>query len=436
MTSWPDERYEQASQTVALACLELLTGEHRWIHRRIETIDLLARELVRRRVTVEFTLPDALLGELRIGADGPWCVPIALLAKQPLRNFDLREHDEARPILGREHNGPIAAALVTAAARLATTADVIEHEVGSLLDVIAGADRPEARAALERLRRRGAQSPQIATILDDDTSGWFLATFAESYMLVALLPEPGGRRILKYSYDEHVQFVHGRDRRARRLAQRFGWSPLVIDIAVPTAAHAASYHAEVVVPEELRLDAFILDARTERLLSTGIERSVDRASLHAPGVGLGAEPVLVAAISAERSDVPTLAFATSAVTAALLLAGAAIGDLDSPTAGSSVALLLAGSVLFTTAVARSGEHRLVRGIFSGPRWLLSIVALSALAGAAGVALGAEPGLRDAIWYAGGGASALACLSLAVALRHAVSLTRRQAGTGADEDPPR
>ena len=160
---------------------------------------------------------------------------------------------------------------------------------------------------------------------------------------------------------------------------------------------------------------------------------VDRASLHAPRVALDAEPLLVAAISPERADLPTLAFATSAVTTLLLLLGAALGDLGSPTAGSSVALLLAGSVLFATTVARSGEHRLVRGIFAGPRWLLSIVALAALAAAASVAFGADDGVRDVIWYAAGGLSLLACLSLAVGFFRAASLTRRQTRSGPDED---
>jgi hypothetical protein len=429
--SWPDERYAQASESVALACLELLTEEDRWIHRRVETIDLLAQELVRRQVTVDFTLPEPLLDELRMGPDGPWCVPIAILEKQPLRNFDLREHDEWRSILGASSGGPIAAGLVTAAARLATAPQRLEPEVASLLALIARNDLDDARTAMARLRDRADESPQIATILADETSGYFLATFAESYMLIALLGDPSGRRILKYAYDEHLQ-SGGRASRGRRLARRLGWAPLVIDVAVSTAAHAASYHAEVVVPEELRLDAWIVDARTEELLSTDIERAVDRASLHAPRVTLDAEPLLVTALSAERADLPTLAFATSAVTALLLLFGAAFGNLGSPTAGSSVALLLAGSVLFATAVARSGEHRLVRGIFAGPRWLLSIVAVAALTAAASVAFGAGDGLRDVVWYCAGGMSLLACLSLAVGFFRAVSLTGRHR-FGADED---
>ena len=433
--TWPDERYDQAAPSVALACLQLLTDEDRWIHRRVETIDLLTQELVRRQVTVDFTLPGALLDDLRIGDDGPWCVPIAILEKRPLRNFDLREDDEWRAILGARSGEPIAAGMVTAAARLASAPTPVDREIAELLERVARSDPAAARSAMAELRGHADHAPQVARILDDDTSAYFLTTFAESYVLIALLAHPAGRRILKYAYDEHVQFVHGRQRRARRIARRLGWSALVIDVAVPSAAHAASYHAEVVVPEELRLDAFIVDAQTGDLLSTDIERNVDRGSLHAPRVALDCEPLLVVAISPERADLPTLAFATSAVTALLLLIGAAVGDLGSPTAGSSVALLLAGSVLFTTAVARSGEHRLVRALFAGPRWLLSIVAVAALAAAATVAFGARDGLRDVVWLTAGGLSAMACLSLAVAFFRAAPLTRRQGADDAHDTRP-
>ncbi len=430
--TWPDELYADAAWPVALACLQLLSEEARWIHRRVETVDLLAQELVRRQVTVEFTLPEPLHDELRIGPDGPWCVPIALLEKQPLRHFDLLEDDEWRPILGREHNGPIASALVLAAARLAIDSETVDSEVRLQLHRIAQGDPPDARAALAVLRGRAHHEEEVRTILDHDTSGYFVETFAESYMLIALLPRPFGRRILKYSYDEHLRFIRGRPGRARRLAGRLGWSPLVIDIAVPTAAHTASYHAEVVVPEELRIDAVVRDGVTNKLLSSDIERGVDRASLHAPGVALDADPLLKVAVSAERSGVPTLAFVISAVTALLLLLGAAVGRLGSLTAGSSVAVLLAGSVLFAATVARGGEHRLVRGIFVGQRWLLSITAIAALGAAASVAFGASPGVRDTIWYAAGGAGALACLGLAIAFMQAKPLKRKQGEPGTDD----
>ena len=137
--TWPDEQYAQAAWPVALASLQLLSEESRWIHRRVETVDLLAQELVRRQVSVDFTLPEALLADLRIGAGGPWCVPIAILEKRPLRNFDLREHDEWRPILGASAGGPIAAGIITAAAQLACAPDPLDPEVA--------AAEPRGRAA-------------------------------------------------------------------------------------------------------------------------------------------------------------------------------------------------------------------------------------------------------------------------------------------------
>ena len=325
--TWPDELYADAAWPVALACLQLLSAEPRWIHRRVETVDLLTQELVRRQISVDFTLPEPLLDDLRIGPDGPWCAPIAILEKRPLRNFDLREHDEWRPILGASTGGPIAAGVVTAAAQLAIAPDALEPDVASLLEQIARSDLEEARAAMAAAapgapttcRRSRRSSPTRRAATSSRRS-------RESYMLIALLAdEPRGRRILKYAYEEHLRLGGGASR-PRRLARRLGWSPFVVDVAVPTAAHAASYHAEVIVPEELRLDAWIVDTRTGELLSTDIERAVDRASLHAPRVALDAEPLLVAAIVPERADLPTLAFATSAVTSLLLLIGAVFGD--------------------------------------------------------------------------------------------------------------
>ena len=187
----------------------------------------------------------------------------------------------------------------------------LDSIVRQLLEQVADSDLVEARTALAELRRHASEHPQVAAVLDDETSGYFLATFAESYLLIA--------------------------------------------------------------------------------------------------------------------------FATSAVTATLLLLGAAFGDFESPTAGSAVALQLAGGVSFATAVARSGEHRLVRGIFAGPRWLLSIVAVAALAAAASVAFGAEDALRDVVWFSAGGLSLLSCLGLGVGVCRAQSLTHRRQRPAADED---
>jgi hypothetical protein len=429
MTRWPDEAYEAAAFDVGLAALELLTHEHRWVHRRVETVDLLRRELARRQVTVEFTLPPDLRDDLRIGADGPWCVPIAVLQKSPLRHFDLREEGKPVPVLGRDRNGPVAAALLAGSAALALDADALPRAVEQRLQRIATGDPGPAVEALDELLADADEDAVTAAVLDDPTTGYFVATLAESYLLFALLAAPGGRRILKYAYDDPLAFSAGPATRPARLAQSLGWRPVLVDVPVPAALHGPSYHAEVVLPEELRLDAFIVDAQSGRLLSTGVEVAVDRASLHAPLVPADADPVLVTAISAERSGTPTVAASIALVTALVLTLGAAVGDLATATAGSSSAVVLAGSALFAGVVARGGEHRLVRDVFLGARLMLVVVALAALAAAASIAFGASGGVRDAIWLAGAAASWIASVALALAFLRAEPLRRRRLPSG-------
>lgn len=67
-------------------------------------------------------------------------MPIAILEKRPLRNFDLREHEEPRSILGASSGGPIAAGVVTAAAQLAVAPDRLDPGVNSLLALVARSD--------------------------------------------------------------------------------------------------------------------------------------------------------------------------------------------------------------------------------------------------------------------------------------------------------
>ena len=90
-----------------VACTSLIADPARWINRRVETIELLSREETRRRVSIDFTLTKEQLAALDIG-DGV-AVPIAVLTKEPRRNFDLRdEAGRAVPVLGRDQNGDLA----------------------------------------------------------------------------------------------------------------------------------------------------------------------------------------------------------------------------------------------------------------------------------------------------------------------------------------
>ena len=108
---------------------------------------MLAQEETRRRVSIDFTLSEEQRERLRTRHG--LTVPISVLSKRPLRNFDLRDEDHgARPILGRADNRALAlTALLSAVARRARRS---------------AAGRPRRLAdggpAADRLRRRGARA--------------------------------------------------------------------------------------------------------------------------------------------------------------------------------------------------------------------------------------------------------------------------------------
>ncbi len=69
---WPGEVLEERAGEIAVAFAALLTRQAAWRHRRVETITVLSHEQVRRRVSVDFTVPlehrdEVRLSEHRVG---------------------------------------------------------------------------------------------------------------------------------------------------------------------------------------------------------------------------------------------------------------------------------------------------------------------------------------------------------------------------------
>jgi hypothetical protein len=92
--------------------LSLVSRWPSWVHRRVESISLEDPETIRRRVSVDFTLFSDLPPLITTGDGDPlFFVPLTLLRKQPLVDFDLRDEEgRALPLLTREWNGSLAAA--------------------------------------------------------------------------------------------------------------------------------------------------------------------------------------------------------------------------------------------------------------------------------------------------------------------------------------
>ena len=400
-----------------VAARPLIADPKAWINRRVETVELLGREEVRRRVSIDFTLTAEEQEELEI-PDGV-AVPISALTKQPRRNFDLRdEAGDATPVLGREQNGLLAHAAVLEAALNALPSEPSDDAFARLSAELAAIVYGTPAAAYEALAAFAASAEEDelrGAVWRDADCRSLLRLLVDNYVLFAIVPAGGpARRILKYGYSE--DFPAPERRSVREALAGLAESALSPDrrlfaIEAPGAYRARSFHMEIVIPEELRFDiAALTDVNTGDDLG---ERAVDvgRAALYATG-GVGAEQRVVASalVAPERAGLKLRAAVTSMAVAALLWLGYA-SDLDSENPGAAVSLLLAGAALYTGLVSDAREPRIVRRVFGATRRWLALVTVSALAGSASLAMEIPSATPTGIWLI----AAIACTIGAIRL---------------------
>ncbi len=360
---------------------------------------MLSRESIRRSVSVDFTLPAALRPLLAFGyaADSQHVAPIATLEKDRLRRFDLVDEGNCSlPLVSRAQNEEIAHHALLAACQLAVDHEdlgPIEPELSDVLRRVAAGPADEATGALELLLEdaKGGE-PQRHAIVQDPRASNLLLDLTYNYVLLVVLNAPARRRVVKFSWDD---FIDQADERTG-LRSGLGWMPLTIETEVAAAIRTKSYHAEVEVPEDLRIvGSVILDRRNHSLLA--FDTDADRAALHAPDVPPAADPILLFGVRAERVGFPTVAWVVAAVIAALLSLGAFWGDLDPGKAGPPISVLLAASAVFSGLAASRGQHPLVQRLFIGPRLCLLVSALAALAAASTLAFGLGAPIIEGVW---------------------------------------
>ncbi|MEH3054978.1 MAG: hypothetical protein PGN13_13410, partial [Patulibacter minatonensis] len=378
-----------------------LLDETTWLERRVETVELLSSDLVRRRVSIDASFAAADLR--RMCVDGVHYVPIATLRKAPLRNFDLLAAGGASiPAITKSDHALIATAALVEQATLVLGAAGSSPSAPLLADlhVVASGTTDEAAERLGRLRMFAEHGEhESATLIADDDMYYLLQRLADTYLLIGIVADPPSRLVIKMRYVEPL-FANP------SLPQRLGLAPVLVVIDVPGAAGGASFHAEVVIPDEVRIQAaFLFDETTDEVLS--IDEHADRGSLYASGVSRDARPQLLLGIRAERAGFPTMSAALALLTTIVLALGAAFSKLDPAKSGPAITVLLAGSALFSGSIVRAGEHRLVRSIFVGPRVLLAVVALAALVAATSLALVVPHGVVRVIWPICAGSSFIA-----------------------------
>jgi hypothetical protein len=400
---WPGEVLEERAGEIAAGFASMLLRSAAWRHRRVETITVLSHEIVRRSVSVDFTVPLEHRDELRL-SETEWIVPLALVSKRPLVHFHLcREDRAAVPLLRLDESRLIAHELLYTMLDLDTEAAVVD-DVAPLIEWILAARPDEAGAvgeAVDELQAQLGPLPGFAVAAE-----WL----ASGFLLCAVLNDVTRRRVIKFAYDEP-------------LARPGRWAHFY---DAPGCTEAASYHAEVEVPDELRARTTrLVDNRTGAILATG-PRDADRPSVYYvadPGVRL--QPGLSVRYATERGRFLVPAMLVAWAIALGLALPWLFADLDTlaTSGGPAIAVLLSTSAVFSGLVLRSGEHPLVRLVLAPYRSCLVAATAAAIAGGGTLAFRASAGTLAWTWGLGALVAVLSASILTAEAARAPAATR-------------
>ena len=376
-----------------------LNRSARWIRRRVESVTFLDATSMQRRVSVDFSVPDETISP----GDPPPVVPLALLEKRPLVDFDLQdESGQSLSVLTRQENGFVA---WSAMARIAQfeAEDAFGPQkslpTGLLADlkIVAGGAPPDAMEALRRLG--GEEDRALRAVLRDSQFFMSLAlSLAGGFLLLTRVSEsPGTPRVVKFAYAQELEFPP--ETRLERFAARMGFSAAEYGFWIPAVGESESYHFEFQAPPGLEVSAAELVVLPQRPETDTIAEDVDDDAedftfeAH-PGRVVGPlAHVYVSEVAPEHVGIarvwvrPPLEGLLRAGLASTLLATVIFffflwDDRIKAVEGSGPAgLLLAVPSLLAAVLVRPGEHRMATNLFSGIRGVTATSGLMAYVGA-------------------------------------------------------
>jgi len=418
--AWFDETLSARADPLVEALLVLLANGRRWRHRRVETLTPITATFVRRRISLDFTVPDELRARLRVDEStdahgSQWLVPLGWLARRQLVNFDLRSgFDEPIPMLLGEQTARVTADLLTAAAVRGGLDPDDADAVSEARDVIEQAARETPVAdvgALEIRARELGLGEQFASLV---------AASSRGFLLLAVLTGATRRQVVKVQSDE----LH----RAARFT---------LSVELPGLNEAASSHVELDLPDVLRARSFSLwdvgtdDDSPHRRLGAGERRVMENPErprlLLAPVPG-ARRPYVRASLVVSGAEflVPALTLAILAVV--IVAVGLATGIASGSAAGqrsTAATILLAAFAALSGLVLRVEEHPLVRAMLSRPRLALGGTALGVIVAAVPISLGLDRTTVQVFWWVALALCAVSAVTLGRAIIDHTAVGRRE-----------
>jgi hypothetical protein len=354
-----------AGSVRAAYAVELASTFATWVHRRVETFEFPDADTVRRRMSVDFTLPAT--AEIEKGEQV--AVPLMILKREVLRNFDVMDEDGRRlTVLTTDEHREIAS---TGLRQLLGPSWEDQGRLEELLEALVGSPELAARKSAEEELEAGIEAGLEADVREVLLG--LVGVLADGFLLLVEVDyQPGARRLVKFSYDSPLEPDRGfwawAYRKLSRFASSVGWIGRAEGIDDIQVGWAESYHVEVAPPADTWPAESQLDVGTERLR--------DRQSRHylRPHIATGGrqpgETAQLGLLLHPRRDalVLPLLVASTAIAAILAAVPPHYSALDGQTLGALLLVPFALSAFYV----RPGEHSYVSRAMVGLRLISGV----------------------------------------------------------------
>jgi hypothetical protein len=363
----------------------LLCDGASWVIRRKEAVSLVDGGTVRRKTSIDFSVPV----EMQSAAAAPnfgdrVLVPLLCLEKAPatFTRFDFADEDRSSlPLPTRHENGIVSAYILQAAARRALDAP-LSKTLCQDLAAIAVLDPREAETHLDRVLGDGPVSPDEkqsrAPLRRDESFVWLATTLTYSSVVVVPVDRDTQQRrhIVKLSFDQRLD-----DRRSAPWLSRvpflaLGWEPLEIVTESPFVG-AESYHFEAEVTPSIEiLDALVVTSfRDEFVEINRVVARSPRVHVYVSNAADGQASVARIRYRVQRDTFLRGALVASGLITAVLAACVGFSDYIAQHSANLAGLLVAFPSAVVAYVLRGTGHDLATRLVWKARAVLFAVGL-------------------------------------------------------------
>lgn len=368
-------------EKVGFLNVALMLRWNQWVHRRVELLRFIDEDVAHRRVSVDFTFPWWYHEARGTPERDParLLVPLALLRKGTLVNFDLRdEGGNALPLLTTPQNGIVAEASLAMLAGFVLN-EIVPNEIRCDIRQLVSEPANEAQTTLARLFDRRDVAAASRSLLNDDQVFRSIANvLAKRFLALTMIDlRRQQRRVLHFSYDDSLWNESSRNT-ARGVTTLALGRPRSILFTIPAVADADSYHFEAEAPDGFQISTregystLSSDAPAKKIPKVG---SFQRSHLHFSQAEAGAEGAVVIRLRPRPSNTVRSACLAAALSfVAILFISIRLDPLkDGPSAGAAAApLLLAFPGLLALYIARSDENAMATNLL----WPVRVLALT------------------------------------------------------------